>query len=307
MYILIVNPAAGNGRGLKLYQQLKKTSDYHSRDIQTFFTEAPAGAEALASDLSKSQGPSLKACLVLGGDGTLHEVINGWNPSRPVPICFLPAGSGNDFARGLGVKSRIPDLFKSVLRKPREHHVYLGNYQVHNGQKRTFLNSVGIGFDGAVASYADRPAFRLWMRRLHLTKWIYPAALVRALQWFKAVEVEVKLDDQPPVIEKVMMMTITNHPYFGGGMKIAPRAGIHHPRFSVILVRALSKRKLLALFLSVFIGKHTALREVVEWEADRVHVRTNQGTLFQVDGQPSRSDEWLIKKASSKTTFLSNS
>ncbi|MYL20088.1 YegS/Rv2252/BmrU family lipid kinase [Halobacillus litoralis] len=307
MYILIVNPAAGNGRGLKLFKQLKKTKEYHRQNIRTFFTKASEGAEALAAELSKIEAPSLKACLVLGGDGTLHEVINGWKPQGRVPICFLPAGSGNDFARGLGVKAGILPLFKAVLRNPEEHHVYLGNYRLPKGEERTFLNNIGIGFDGAVASYADRPAFRIWMRRLHLTKWIYPAALICALPSFKPFEVEVKLDGQAPVMEKVMMITMTNHPYFGGGMKLAPRSDFQHPRMSVILVRALSKQKLLTLFLSVFIGKHTALKEVVEWEADTVHIRTKHETFFQVDGQPSRSDEWLMKKASSKTTFLSNS
>ncbi|QAS53897.1 diacylglycerol/lipid kinase family protein [Halobacillus litoralis] len=307
MYIVIVNPEAGHGRSIRLFRKIQKDPLYKKANCRTFFTEGPGHAEKIAEQVAEIHHENLSSVIVIGGDGTLHEVINGMKQYPDVPVTFLPAGSGNDFGRGIGLKTRGVKLFRKIISHPLNYRVYLGSYVLHQRYKygkRTFLNSIGFGLDGHIVTLVNESNHRHWIRKFHLSNFTYPIALLRAIKNMKPIHFELEIDGHTHPVTEGMMVTISNHPYYGGGMRIAPKASLQSSNLQVMIVRQISKKKLLALFLSVFIGKHTQIREVEEIKAHSVIFRSKEMVPFQVDGQGGRCCECHVKKASTKATIF---
>ena len=103
MYIFIVNPTAGNGKAEKIYRRLKETDIFKKMNIVSYHTDYKGHAEELIEQLYTFYDKrTIEAIVVIGGDGTMHEVINGLK-NWQVPISFIPGGSGNDFIRGISM------------------------------------------------------------------------------------------------------------------------------------------------------------------------------------------------------------
>ncbi|MYL72685.1 YegS/Rv2252/BmrU family lipid kinase [Halobacillus litoralis] len=309
MYIMIVNPIAGNGQSINLFRRIQKEPLYKKKNCRSFLTEEPGHAERLALQVTKIHHESLEGIIVLGGDGTLHEVVNGIRNYPDTPLGFIPAGSGNDFARGLSLKNRGLKLFRSYVEKPMRSKVFLASYSLNQWQKkgsRTFMNSMGFGLDGVVVGEANQQKYRSWTKRLHITKLTYPLALLRSIAKTEPIHFELFLDGKKTNINKAMMVTITNHPYYGGGMKIAPKAKFNSKSLTILVVKPISKKKLMGMFVSVFFGLHTKMKEVEEWKASSVHISSGQPLPFQVDGQSGTCFDCSIKKAETSTTFYSD-
>ncbi|WP_052158868.1 diacylglycerol kinase family protein [Halobacillus sp. BBL2006] len=308
MNILIVNPKAGYGKAQKLFERLKKDPLYKQKNCRAFFTEYAGHAEKIAEQVVEIHHESLACIFVLGGDGTLHEVINGTKKRPSIPIAFVPAGSGNDFARGIGTRKKGVELFRKMITHPKIVHLHQGVFvpnQRYQRGSRYFANSIGFGLDGKIVSAANRPVFRKWMQRLYLQKFIYTLALLRLLKNYEPITVELQIDEKTMQFANAAMVTVTNHPYYGGGMKITPKMHIQHPGFHVLVIDSISKWKILGLFLTVFFGTHTKLKEVSVREAHTVKVSSEQPLPYQIDGQSGECMESDIKKSGTKRTFYS--
>lgn len=93
------------------------------------------------------------------------------------------------------------------------------------------------------------------------------------------------IDGKTQVFHKVWFVTISNQPYFGGGMKIAPLASPADGELDFTIVHGLSRWKLLLVFLSVFLGKHTAFKEVYSGTGERITIRSDQDVPIHADGE----------------------
>src|SRR5690606_38700939 len=142
----IVNPVAGSGRSWSVWQRLVARHPELERDAVV--TQGPHDAERLAQEAADK---GYEAVVAVGGDGTLHEVLNGALQSRRTPaVGVIPAGTGNDFARSATLP-RDPERAYQVCRLGRAEPIDVG---LVNG--RAFINVAGFGFDAAVAEEVIR-------------------------------------------------------------------------------------------------------------------------------------------------------
>ncbi|MDQ0160129.1 diacylglycerol/lipid kinase family protein [Alkalibacillus salilacus] len=155
MYQWIVNPIAGNHLGSQVVQQfLDKRPDLKDQ-CSVNYTKYEGHAQQLASTII---GQNTDILIVVGGDGTLQEVLNGFTDDQNVPIAFIPTGTGNDFARGIGItKHPLAQLYKvfsefDVIR------MQLGVMKTESNLIR-FTTSAGIGLDADVASIINEQRF----------------------------------------------------------------------------------------------------------------------------------------------------
>src|SRR5690625_4006949 len=102
MYVFIINPIAGNGRAKQIFLQLTTSKIYKSLKSIHFYTEYQGHAEEIAYHISMTYKADLMGMIVVGEDGTLHEVVNGLT-DQTIPVSIIPSGSGNDFARGCSI------------------------------------------------------------------------------------------------------------------------------------------------------------------------------------------------------------
>ena len=115
LLLFIINEKAGNGRGQKVWKQLKKELEGKNTHYRSFHTEYPMHAEEVARQLAYKYKNRIEAVIAVGGDGTIHEVVNGLVDHPTVKIGFIPAGSGNDFSRGFHVPASPLEAFSSIM------------------------------------------------------------------------------------------------------------------------------------------------------------------------------------------------
>ncbi|MEQ6388741.1 diacylglycerol kinase family lipid kinase [Bacillaceae bacterium S4-13-58] len=302
MNVIITNPVAGNGRGLKVYSKFKELNKENLVNFRSFSTKYPGHAEEIARQISQMHHERIQMLYVIGGDGTFHEVLNGLQAHNKIPVSFIPAGSGNDFVRGGTLSSRPSKLIQQLKHHPRLSSFRPGVYVI-NRNNRIFLNSLGIGIDAEVVTRANQSHYKKILNQLRLGFLTYAVALIQVLFNFSPKTITLTIDGKKSVHHQVWMVTVGNHAYMGGGMKLLPNSSHKDPYFTILIVENISKWKILGLFLTVFWGGHTRIKGVSLQKGQRITIKVPELVRFHADGQEGTCSEVSIKK-STKTHMI---
>ncbi|QNG60877.1 diacylglycerol kinase family lipid kinase [Bacillus sp. PAMC26568] len=281
----IINPLAGNGQSLRVWKKVKHELELNKIEYRSFLTEYSGHAEVLARQVATIQDYHLKTVIGIGGDGTIHEIVNGLSQFKHVQIGFISAGSGNDFARGYALppaKKAAASILRNLKKQVRSWD--LGQYNI--GQlDRSFVNSMGAGFDAYVAKLSNEMEIKKILNIFRAGSFIYIFALLKGLKNYQPGDVTLTIDGEEKTYRNVWLTAVSNHPYYGGGMKISPDAKPDDGLLDVILVHNLSRIKLLLLFGLVFAGKHTCLKEVHAFKAKEIKITADAPLMIQADGE----------------------
>lgn len=272
MYHLIVNPVAGRGRSRKALAYVEKWLEQHHHPYQRYLSHARGHAADIAAAL-----PADATILVLGGDGTVHEVAqSSLHTQRRIAI--LPTGSGDDFAYALGLSRHDIGAALLVLQAGKTR--WLDTGQV-NGE--VFVNSFGVGFDAEVAQHVLRaPA---WLQG----KAAYLYAILRSLSHIENAQVEIFLDGKRFYAGKSLLVGIQNGKRTGGSYLFAPEARLDDGVFNVIVGEAFGIMGIVGIMPRLLKGTHhdhgkvhvaTAQHIRLEWDTPRAaHM---EGELLEV-------------------------
>ncbi len=223
-----------------------------------------ADAERLASRAVTS---GARALIVVGGDGVAHIGINV-AAREDVPLGLVPAGSGNDFARALGVVGLDVEHAVSVITRAEAvggRTLSLG--RLDNG--RLFGSVLSTGFDAAVAARASRMRGPGGRAR-------YPVAMLAELGAFRPIERTVTVDGVTRE-HRAMLVAVGNGPSYGGGMRICPAARLTDTTLHVTVVDEMSVPELLWLFPRVYRGTHMAHPKATAYVGQRVSIAVPDG------------------------------
>ncbi|MHB1420540.1 MAG: diacylglycerol/lipid kinase family protein [Bacillota bacterium] len=252
--LLIVNPAAGRGRAKRSYLTLENILK-KKMDLDSVFT----GGTGEATDIArKAVHEGYELLIVVGGDGTLHEVVNGAIGS-PAVIAVIPTGTGNDFARSLGIPRNSIQAAQLVNEgKIRVIDVGLAGNEY-------FINVAGLGFDAQVAKEVNKGTGCLSGTPAYLY------AVIKVLLQFRAQPVTLILDGKE-LDYRVLVVAVANARYYGGGMLIAPEASMDDGLLDVCIVEELSRLAFLKAFPSLFSGTHIKHPKVKTYRAKVVEI-----------------------------------
>lgn len=153
---MIVNPTAGNGRGKKVYESVKKLPLYAELTTMEYVTEYEGHATEIVQQVERYD--SIEAIIVIGGEGTMNEVVNGL--TKNIPLSFIPAGSGNDFYRGIGQPKHPVQILQNIVQT---NNVKSYSYaRVRDEQhEKSFINCIGFGFDAFVVKRANQSYLKM--------------------------------------------------------------------------------------------------------------------------------------------------
>ena len=192
MYHFIANPNARSGQGLALWEKFKLKLIAEHIDYQIHFTHHRHHATEIASELTASGDPV--TIVVLGGDGSVDEVICGLQNLSLVTLGYIPIGSGNDFGRGLALPSDTMKALDLVLHSEQTRKINLGVLHYHDKVHR-FAVSSGIGYDAAICHQLCISRVKVFFNRLGLGKLAYAACSLYRLRRCQPDEMEILLDD----------------------------------------------------------------------------------------------------------------
>jgi len=285
--LFIVNEAAGNGKGKKVWHQLQKqlTIDY-----QVAFTEYEEHGQEIAKQWAQQQQDK-NLLIVVGGDGTIHEVFSGVVHNELIIVGVVRAGSGNDFARYFPTFHNAQQIEDYVMTAAMANaKIDAGKVQLGNRRDEIFVNNAGIGFDAYVTKSINTSRLKFYLNKIGLGKLSYAIAVSRGLFSFDCFNVTIRSGEEEWQFQRAWFVAMCNQPYFGGGMKISPAAKADDGRVDITIVHDISRIKLLLVFVTVFFEKHTKFKEITFLQGQHFDIIVNDDKIdCHMDGNYSGS------------------
>lgn len=270
---VLINPTAGNGRGLR--QGRRVLAEMERRGLRTVDLSRPHPATAFAH--ARDTRAQYDALIVVGGDGMAHMGIN-LVARTSTPLGLIPVGSGNDFARHLGLPiknvARALDVIEEALRAGPQaldalritpHHPDQWEPGCYPDTHRWAGCVVSVGFDSMVNARAN--TYR-WPRG----KARYVRGVLQELRTFAPYEYRMTIAGGSAETFTGTLVALANAPSFGGGMKIAPAAHAASGSMEVVIAGAVSKGELLRVFPKIYSGAHIHHPVVRTLAATEVHI-----------------------------------
>ncbi len=263
MPLVVVNPAAGRGRVARLAPRLLEALP---PGVRVVYTEGPGHAPRLVREAPETR------VVAVGGDGTVHEVLKGLRPEQALGV--VPVGSGNDFARMLGVHRLSPaEALARALASPIRR-VDLG---LVNGEP--FAASLGLGFDAGVARRAlSAPRFLVGMPR-------YLYGIFAELKNLVLPELELIAEGKRLYQGPALLAAVMNGPTYGGGFPIAPMADPADGRLEAVVAGRFSRVGVLGVLPRLMRGRHLSHPEVRHFSAPAFELRFDRPTPAHADGE----------------------
>ena len=292
--VLIVNPTAGRGEAGRQVPEIRRLLGAAADEWAWRFTEKSGDAALMARAAAEA---GARMVVAVGGDGTLHEVANGVLGSGAV-VGLIPYGTGNDFARSLGLYGSLETACKT-LTQGRVKKVDIGLIEGEGtGGPRHFLVLAGTGFDARTAQTVNS-GIRFLSGPL-----AYVWGAISTLWTFKPFALTFALGDAPPRRVQAMFVSFANAETTGGGMKIAPGALVDDGYLDICLVEAVSKLTLLYNLTQIFSGRHVRCPAVTLLRAKCLTVDADPPQPLLIDGEVLGTTPATIKLLPGALPFL---
>lgn len=276
MYCFIVNKTSGNGRAIKIWSQIEKILLEQQLNYSVHFTQKSKHATQIVQEMINRK--ETEVIIAVGGDGTVHEVINGLAGST-IPLGVIPCGSGNDYCRELGIPLRWDRALQRILNdKPKTIDIGLINGEY-------FATVVGVGFDGQVAQTTNKSKYKRILNYVRMGGISYIIGVLKVLFYYKPTNVRLKVDHHQLTIPDVWLIAVANSPCYAGGMLICPDAKSNDGFFDICVVQGMSKWGLLRLFPTVFKGKHIFHPSIQILKGKEIEVLSDTPMIAHGDGE----------------------
>ena len=265
--LLIINPAAGHGRGARLAGQATADVRLSWPEAEVVRTTEPGNGTTIARRAAEA---AVETILVLGGDGTMHEVANGILqaevPSRPA-IAALPVGTGNDFARLTGTQGLGLAPALAALEPRRQRYIDVGR-----AWDEYFINSLGVALAGEVACRVNR------MERLGGLS-AYLLGVLQTMWSYTPMHLTVVSDEGEVLSEECLALEVGNGSTSGGGFRLNPDARPDDGMLDFCFIRPLGKLDLLTKLPRAIRGRHVGLSQVTMGRSSRLTIRAKDQPL----------------------------
>lgn len=296
--LLVVNPRSGGGSTARMFGAMRATIERALGAVEVAMTERPGHGIDLARQGALAGHPLV---IAVGGDGTIHEVVNGLMQARSAggtdsaktegtQLGIIGQGTGGDFCKTLGIEHRL-DRYIEAIARGKQRALDVGKCTGGGAAGRYFVNILSVGMGGLVDRYVSSSS------RLFGGKAAYFGASLRALLDARLGNVRCTTTLDGNTEEHLLrsyMIAICNGQFFGGGMKVAPMAAIDDGAFEIIALGATSKLGFAMTSRSIYSGEHVAHASTVHLRAQKVKLDlmnedARSAFLLDVDGEPMGS------------------
>ncbi|MCH5329479.1 MAG: diacylglycerol kinase family lipid kinase [Alistipes sp.] len=283
-WFVIVNPIAGMGRGLQDFPQISKLLRDNDIHCESVFTEHKNHAVELTV---KAVTAGFRKIVVIGGDGTLHEVVNGLfiqQEVRPheVLLAVIPVGTGNDWIRMFG----IPRRYSEAVRALKEGYSFLQDVgevtyeESQYRQKRYMANVAGTGFDAFVVKRFNHLKTKGWRGR-----WLYGFSVVRSYFTYKTPGVKVYVDGEVVYNDLLFSMSVGVGKYNGGGIQQLPAAVVDDGLLDMTIIRPIHWWHIIFRLKKMFNGQIYEIGHISHVQGSRIKITSSPDSLLEVDGE----------------------
>ncbi len=270
MLDFIVNPTAGGKKGKKIKSAIAKIEEKLNSsciEYRTHITLQKGHAKTLTKSLIEKGATDI---IVVGGDGTLHEVINGFSCFEKVNLGLIPCGTGNDFASALNIPLDPIKALDIILHQTPKFVDFMQMGEIRG------INIIGTGIDVDVLKRYEKLKKK--------NKFNYTGCLIKTLFHFDYTDFTAKIDGEQKDYCS-FIACIANGNVYGGGIPICPTANPTDNKLNFVTVKALKKIKIIGAFIKLKKGKILTHKMAEHYECDCVEILTKTPCTVNVDGE----------------------
>lgn len=286
MYYFIVNPNAGGGFGLKIWNKVERYLETEGVSYHIHMTEGAGQAAGYAAQITRGCREP-RVIVVVGGDGTFNEVLDGICLSALITMGYIPAGNGNDLARGLKLPHSPMKGIRQILHPKYFKQIDYGvvTYGEEAVRHRRFIVSAGIGLDAAVCQSRNYSVCRSCLERLGFRRAAYLWIALRQYLKARPVKGYLLLDGVKRVeFNNIYFVSAQLQPYEGGGFRFSPSALYNDGVLDLCVLSHSSKWEVFLIALRAYLkrGKNKGMR-IYHCREARIHL--DRPMAVHVDGE----------------------
>ena len=283
-WFTIVNPVAGQGRALDDLPIISRLLREYKIDCEMVFTERKHHATQLTVEAVRA---GYRRVIVVGGDGTLHDVINGIFIQKEVPttevqVAVIAVGTGNDWIRMFG----IPRKYSEAIRAIAENHTFLQDvgevsYEESSYRQSRYMPNVGgAGLDAAVIR-----GFDSLKARGHRGRILYVLSLIATFFGYRSTGMRIWVDDEQVVNDLVLSTSVGIGKYSGGGMMQTPEAVADDGLFDLTVISKIKWWQVPKALKCLFNGGIYSLPQVHLYRGAKIRIESSPEVPIEIDGE----------------------
>ena len=289
--LVIYNPIAGRGRAKKHWPEVQQALIDTGIEFDVAATSAPLEAVTLA----EKAATKYSTVIAVGGDGTVHEIVNGLlrasNEGETITLAVVPLGNGDDFAKMIPPQTTIGGKvfdWQVAIEKITKGQTKLFDVGRMSGDQlrskqdnkpEYFMNGMDIGFGAQAAlNFTKVPSFITGISA-------YLAAIIKTLIDYRIPKVSIQIDDQKAFEQSTTMTAITNGRCFGSGFWVCPEAQVDDGLLDVMVTQSVGRLKILRLIPKIMKGTHVNEPILKNYRARRVVIKSQQSLVVEADGE----------------------
>lgn len=287
MYHIIINPASRSGKGIKIWkEQVEPALSSAHVAYRSYFSRQAGDVAKISGKIMSQAAESPVSLIILGGDGTVNEALQGIPDTSKVILGYIPTGSSNDLARDLEIPRNPSAALRLILHSGKALPMDLGTVTYSDGSRRRFAVSCGIGYDAAVCEEALHSKLKRALNKLGLGKLTYLSIALKQLFAARAVSGKLTLDDGASIdIGSILFTSCMLHRFEGGGFMFCPDADAGDGLLNLCAVGDLPKALVLFALPTAFRGKHYRFKGITPYTAGKVTIEASSPLWVHTDGE----------------------
>ncbi|WP_124058939.1 diacylglycerol/lipid kinase family protein [Vaginisenegalia massiliensis] len=286
---IICHREAGGGKASQVLKEVERILTEYKVHYLVYPTDYINQAPLLAKQIASSYKADSQRVVVIGGDGTLHQVVSTfYNLQIKIPICYIKAGTGNDFSRAW--QKDIKTVRQAVDRilfahQAKELPIFTYRESV-SGTRGIILNSLGIGFDAEVNYASSKQAFKPFLTNHNLGSLSYLLAIFTSFKKLKDFQVTAQIDNQIITQPHCVIACALNNPYFGGGIQLDQEVQADKAEIVLTLIHHINFWAVVELIWRILVTKTpNQSKHVSNFKGQTLSLSVDQPLRSQTDGE----------------------
>lgn len=295
MYHFIVNPVSRSGKGLKLWQkQIEPELKTQNIEYSVEFSKERGDVTNIVAKISSAaKNESNCIIVILGGDGTVNDAVQGIKDFENTTLAYIPTGSSNDFARDLKLPKSVKKNLRRILDAKAPVLMDVGQVETERGTRR-FAVSSGLGFDGAVCQKSVHSILKKRLNKIGLGKLTYLGIALNQIINAPKVDAEITFADGKKVNAKnLLFFAAMVHKYEGGGFKFCPKADAYDGELDFICAANKTVPGILLALPTAFFGFHSIFKGIDIYRFKTAEIKTSIPLWLHTDGEVGYKAQYL--------------
>ena len=288
MLYFFVNPASRSGKGAGKWEAVEHILKEKNISYQVHFLEKDTSPRPVMEGIfAKENGPV--SIVLIGGDGTVNQCINGIPDFDRVELSVIPTGSGNDFCRNKAIPKTLEEQINNIVTKNNTLLVDRGviTYYRENADPLTryFMVSTGLGYDAAICHMAEHSTLKKRLNKIKLGKLVYLMIGIKEIFGANLTEMDITIDGEKKHYKDVFFIATMNQPFEGGGVAMTPNASDTDGILDFMIFSGVSKLKALCTIPLLYVKKHAGKPGVTLLTGKEVSVTSSGARIVHCDGE----------------------